>query len=32
MVQKTANFNTTYEIVEDKTEWMKPLAGAGAQR
>ena len=24
MVQKTATFHTTYEIVEDKTEWMKP--------
>lgn len=24
MVQKTAIFQTTYEIVEEKTEWMKP--------
>jgi putative redox protein len=31
MVQKTATFHTTYEIVEDKTEWMKPLASVGAQ-
>lgn len=31
MVQKTATFHTTYEIVEDKTEWMKPLAAAGVQ-
>src|SRR5271169_4294536 len=31
MVQKTASFHTTYEIVEDKTEWMKPLASVGAQ-
>jgi putative redox protein len=29
MVQKTATFHTTYEIVEDKTEWMKSLAAAG---
>ncbi|MGC1450101.1 MAG: OsmC family protein [Candidatus Sulfotelmatobacter sp.] len=31
MVQKTASFHTTYEIVEDKTEWMKPLASVGVQ-
>jgi len=31
MVQKTANFQTTYEIVEDKTEWMKPVSAAGVQ-
>src|SRR6266498_5662483 len=31
MVQKTAAFNTTYEIFEEKTEWMKPLQTAGAQ-
>ena len=24
MVQKSASFHTTHEIVEDKTEWMKP--------
>ena len=29
MVQKTASFHTTYEIVEDKTEWMKTLSAAG---
>jgi len=23
MVQKTASFHTTYEIVAEKTEWMK---------
>src|SRR5207237_2954481 len=31
MVQKTASFHTTYEIVEEKTEWMKPALAAGAQ-
>ena len=31
MVQKTANFQTTYEIVEDETEWMKPVSAAGVQ-
>ena len=31
MVQKTASFHTTYEIVEDKTEWMKPAQAAGVQ-
>jgi putative redox protein len=31
MVQKTASFHTTYEIVEDKTEWMKPAPAAGVQ-
>src|SRR6266704_3939704 len=29
MVQKTASFHTTYEIVEEKTEWMKPVQPAG---
>jgi hypothetical protein len=29
MVQKTASFHTTYEIVEEKTEWMKPAQTAG---
>ena len=24
MVQKTASFHTTYEVIADKTEWMKP--------
>jgi putative redox protein len=31
MVQKTASFHTTYEIVEEKTEWMKPVQPAGVQ-
>jgi putative redox protein len=31
MVQKTASFHTTYEIVEEKTEWMKPAQAAGVQ-
>jgi putative redox protein len=26
MVQKTASFHTTYEVIADKTEWMKPVA------
>jgi putative redox protein len=26
MVKQTATFETTYEIVEEKTEWMKPVA------
>ncbi len=29
MVQKTASFHTTHEIVDEKTEWMKPLVAAG---
>jgi len=29
MVQKTASFHTTYEIVEEKTEWMKPSSLPG---
>src|SRR6185437_1268869 len=29
MVQKTASFHTTYEIVEDKTAWMKPELAVG---
>jgi uncharacterized OsmC-like protein len=29
MVQKTASFHTTYQIVEEKTEWMKPAQTAG---
>jgi putative redox protein len=28
MVQKTATFHTTFEVVEDKTEWMKPALAA----
>jgi putative redox protein len=31
MVQKTASVHTTYEIIEDKTEWMKPAATAGVR-
>jgi putative redox protein len=31
MVQKTASFHTTYEVVEEKTEWMKPIQAAGVQ-
>ena len=31
MVQKTASFHTTYEIVADKTEWMRPAAAVGAR-
>ncbi len=32
MVQKTASFQTTYEIVEEETEWMKPIQLAGARK
>lgn len=32
MVQKSATFHTTFEIVEDKTVWLKPLMAAGVQR
>ena len=32
MVQKTASVHTTYEIVEEKTEWMKPVQVAEVQR
>jgi putative redox protein len=31
MVQKTASFQTTYEVVEDRTEWMKPALAVGVQ-
>ncbi|MGA3212746.1 MAG: OsmC family protein [Terriglobales bacterium] len=31
MVQKTASFHTTYEIVADKTEWLQSVAIAGVQ-
>ncbi len=31
MVQKTASFHTTYEIVDEKIEWVQPLQTAGAQ-
>ena len=30
MVQKTASFHTTYEIVEEKTVWMKPVVNQAA--
>lgn len=29
MVQKTAGFHTTYEILQEKTEWMSDLHAAG---
>ena len=32
MVQKTASFHTTYEIVEDKTAWLQAAQVAGAER
>jgi putative redox protein len=34
MVKKSASFHTTYEIVEEKTEWTAPMAipTAGVQR
>ena len=32
MVQKTARFHTTYEIVEDKTAWMQAGQAVGAER
>jgi putative redox protein len=31
MLQKSATFHTTFEILEDKTEWLKPLLTAGVQ-
>ena len=31
MVQKSATFHTTFEIVEDKTTWLKPLMAAEVQ-
>lgn len=31
MVQKTASVHTTYEIVEEETEWMKPVRVAEVQ-
>ena len=31
MVQKSATFHTTFEILEDKTEWLKPPVAAGVQ-
>ena len=32
MVQKTASFHTTYEIVNETTAWMQPAEVAGAAR
>lgn len=32
MLQKTATFHTTYEIVEDKTPWLQPSSSAGVER
>jgi putative redox protein len=32
MVQKTASFQTTHEIVEDTTSWLRALETAGAGR
>jgi putative redox protein len=32
MVQKTASFHTTYDLVEEKTEWMKTVQPAEVQR
>lgn len=31
MVQKSATFHTTFEILEDKAEWLKPPMAAGVQ-
>src|SRR5271169_1028068 len=31
MLQKTASFHTTYEIVQDKTEWAKATQAVGVQ-
>jgi len=31
MVQKTATFHTTYEIVAEKTTWMRPTEAAGVR-
>jgi putative redox protein len=31
MLQKTASFHTTYEIVEEKTEWIQTARAAGVQ-
>src|SRR6266699_610218 len=31
MVQKTASFHTTYEIVEEKTEWIRTAQTSGVQ-
>lgn len=31
MVQKTASFHTTYEVLDEKTEWMKAQEPAGVR-
>ncbi len=31
MVQKTATFHTTYEVLEDKTDWIQSRSAAGVQ-
>ena len=31
MVQKTASVQTTYELLEEKTDWMLPVLATGAQ-
>ncbi len=31
MVKQTASFTTTYEVVEEKTEWMKTAPAGGVQ-
>lgn len=31
MVEKTASIDSTYEILEDKTEWRRPALAAGVQ-
>lgn len=31
MVQKTASFHTTYEVVEDQTAWLQPAQAAGVE-
>ncbi len=32
MVKKSATFQTTYELLEEKTEWMRPAQATGAER
>jgi putative redox protein len=32
MVQRSASLRTTYEIMDEKTEWKRPLETAGAQK
>ena len=31
MVQRTATFHTTYEVIEEKTEWLKSAQAAGVR-